>query len=526
MSAIMGLLAPSLNPEKRRTVLASMSVRMEKTGSEPFADWASNESPVIFGIHPHTTGDLTPDGRQPAINDKLVALLDGFIANAPILRRELEDKGIKLKGHGDAELLAKATATFGLNRLLQKLEGSFAFALWDGNANALHLVRDRMGIKPLYICQTNDYLAFASSPDAFAALPDYTATLDSAAISEYLARGFITAPRTIYAGVEILPAGHRLMRTLADKKKTEPESWWSCANALEEIALRDISPNDNKIMQDRLQATLAMEAARADLPFTILDTDAAQSIRLKTILERGLGRPYALTPIKQPDGIAIQKAFETITRLAYPCAHPSAIPLLNSTFDESGVVLAPTATVFWNHRGHAPLPSLLPRPVRRMAAKWLPIELEQDAMDTHLQKHSLWTSKWLPDHTAPRMPMSEKDRAAYYDFCGPVTNRDIPLLDAVAKLKGQELRLPWADQRLLEWQIPAPLDLPVELSDWLRGPLRIRLQNAMSKNIQEKFGVEGGDTAMQKFFAGDNNHARKLWAYLTLAYWAAGKRLT
>ena len=121
-------------------------------GADDTGVWA--EGGVTLGSRALRTLDLTPDGAQPvkSADGRVAVILDGYVANAQNLRRELEEAGIRLHGHGDSELVAAGAAHLGLNRLLQKMEGAFALALWDADSKALHLVRDRMGIKPLYVC--------------------------------------------------------------------------------------------------------------------------------------------------------------------------------------------------------------------------------------------------------------------------------------------------------------------------------------------------------------------------------------
>ncbi|MBU6234243.1 MAG: hypothetical protein KGQ41_00210 [Alphaproteobacteria bacterium] len=518
MSAIVGLIAPDLEPESRQKTLSAMAALIRYRGNEAFSGWVCDDAPLALGIHALSTIDLTPDGVQPAIlgSHKIVAVLDGYIANAPTLRRELEEKNIKLKGHGDAELLAACAAEYGLNRLLQKLEGAFAFALWDGNTGALHLVRDRMGIKPLYVYRFKHSTAFASDPVAFKALSAYKPALDTESVKEYLAHGLVTAPATVLKDVTCVAPGHRIMLNAADTGLKTPEAWWSPAAALEESALRDAVANDNASRIDQLYKTLASESARTDIHLAMLDISAAESRRLQSLVNVD-----APTASQAPDAVTVQTAFDSIMQLGLPHSNPAALHIWARTNKDPCVLLAATESAAQSNQGTG---MAMPRPLRRMATALLPRYFANaDARDAYKNQHTLWDTGFIPDWSTPRIPMSENARTAYYNFCHAFIGRDVPMLDAIASAKGNELRLPWADRRLLEYALPAPIPPEGDIANWLRGPLRIRLQNAVrAHNI---LGLPDLPETVQKFLAGDNNSARKLWAYLTLAAWANAHRL-
>ena len=200
MSAIAGCIG-------QKNIAKATLARVTGRGQEKPAFWAAPDGMVELAVRQLRTHDLTPDGAQPAIarNGNTVAVFDGYVSNASTLRRELEEAGTVFRGHGHAELLVEATAHWGLNRLLQKLEGAFAFALWDATENAVHLVRDRMGAKPLYFAPLPEGgFAFASSAAALGTTPD------TKALKACLTLGHIPAPLSPYKGVGCLAPGHRL----------------------------------------------------------------------------------------------------------------------------------------------------------------------------------------------------------------------------------------------------------------------------------------------------------------------------
>jgi len=151
--------------------------------------------------------DLTEAGRQPMTsNDGSVGVtFNGAIYNFRDLRRELVDTGYRFGSHTDTEVLIHGYAEWGLDRLVSKLDGMFAFGLWDDRARKLFLVRDRLGVKPLVYSIGDGRIAFASTPRALRAA-GCVSEIDENAVVEYLEFGFVTDARSIYQGVIKVPA--------------------------------------------------------------------------------------------------------------------------------------------------------------------------------------------------------------------------------------------------------------------------------------------------------------------------------
>jgi asparagine synthase (glutamine-hydrolysing) len=142
----------------------------------------------------------TPDGRTTVI-------LNGEIYNFRQLRAELEKAGHRFRTQSDTEVLLWGYRQWGIERLAAKLDAMAVFALWDADTEQLHLVRDRHGVKPLYLWRTAGALAFASEVKAFMAAPEFSVTLNRAALREYFTFQNLFRPHTLFAGVEVLPAG-------------------------------------------------------------------------------------------------------------------------------------------------------------------------------------------------------------------------------------------------------------------------------------------------------------------------------
>ena len=151
--------------------------------------------------------DLSELGAQPMLSpDGAVGItFNGAIYNFRELRAELETSGYHFKSHTDTEVLLHGYDAWGLDKLLERIRGMFAFGLWDDRKRTLFLVRDRLGVKPLLYSAQNGQLAFASTARALRA-GGFAGEIDDLAIAEYLEFGYVTDQRSIYRNVQKVAA--------------------------------------------------------------------------------------------------------------------------------------------------------------------------------------------------------------------------------------------------------------------------------------------------------------------------------
>ncbi len=162
---------------------------------------------AVLGIQRLRIIDLET-GDQPIYNeDRSVAVvLNGEIYNYRELRRELERRGHRFATNGDTEVIAHLYEDHGAD-LVHQLSGMFAFAIWDAQRRRLLLARDRVGKKPLFYCERDGGLAFASELDSLMRDPEIPREVDPTSIDCYLAYGYIPAPRLDLARREEAAAG-------------------------------------------------------------------------------------------------------------------------------------------------------------------------------------------------------------------------------------------------------------------------------------------------------------------------------
>ncbi|HBX54470.1 N-acetylglutaminylglutamine amidotransferase [Pseudomonas sp. UBA2684] len=195
----------------------------------PDAHGFHSQGPVALGHRRLKIMDLAEASGQPMIDSDLglSMVFNGAIYNYPELREELQALGYRFFSGGDTEVLLKGYHAWGKD-LLPKLNGMFAFAVWERDTQQLFIARDRLGVKPLYLSRTGQRLRFASSLPALLQGGDIGKTLDPIALNHYLNfHAVVPAPRTILAGVEKLPPA-TWMRIDA-QGQVEQQTWWNLA---------------------------------------------------------------------------------------------------------------------------------------------------------------------------------------------------------------------------------------------------------------------------------------------------------
>ncbi|MDQ6653973.1 MAG: asparagine synthase (glutamine-hydrolyzing) [Acidobacteriota bacterium] len=209
-------------PEGARELLHSMCERMVHRGPDSEGLMVANG--VALGMRRLAIIDLLT-GEQPACNEdgSVAVILNGEIYNYRELRRDLEKRGHSFRSQSDTEVLPHLYEEYGVG-MVERLNGMFAFALWDSRRRRLFIARDRFGEKPLYWCVFEKTFLFASEPKVLLAHPGVKSSLNLQALRQYLSFDYIPAPLSIYQGINKLPAAHTL--TL-ENGKIDTGSYWS-----------------------------------------------------------------------------------------------------------------------------------------------------------------------------------------------------------------------------------------------------------------------------------------------------------
>lgn len=188
-------------------VLQLMTDAIAHRGPDGEGHWI--EGNVGMGHRRLSIIDLSPAGHQPMISadHRYVLTYNGETYNYRELRSELEAAGYWFRSKTDSEVVLHGLAHWGTDALM-RLNGMFALALWDRKEQTLLLARDRYGIKPLYVAQQGQTLAFASEQKALTVQPGFAQKLDKRALLEYFTFQNLFTDRTLLEDVQLLPAGH------------------------------------------------------------------------------------------------------------------------------------------------------------------------------------------------------------------------------------------------------------------------------------------------------------------------------
>ena len=233
MCGFAGLLDPdgARGNDELAALASTMADVLDHRGPDDWGAWADPSSGIALGCRRLAVIDLSAEGHQPMVSEsgRFVVAYNGEIYNFTALRNCLESAGTRFRGQSDTEVLLSAIDRWGLVKTLQELNGMFAFALWDRSDRKLHLVRDRLGEKPLYFGWVGGALLFGSELKALRTFPTFHAAVDRRTLARYLGLGCVPAPYTIYEGIRQLMPGTILTigREAYDRRLAVPEPYWS-----------------------------------------------------------------------------------------------------------------------------------------------------------------------------------------------------------------------------------------------------------------------------------------------------------
>lgn len=202
MCGIAGLIGSDRN--HALAAVSQMTAALARRG--PDGEGIEQWSDAVLGHRRLSIFDLSDAGRQPMVTPdrRIGVVFNGAIYNFLELRRDLLAGGFTFKSNTDTEVLLHGYLAWGLDELVSKLRGMFAFGLWDDARRKFFLVRDRLGVKPLIYSTRQGRLAFASTPRALQAA-GVAGEIDPQAMAEYLEYGYVPDPRTIYSDTWKLP---------------------------------------------------------------------------------------------------------------------------------------------------------------------------------------------------------------------------------------------------------------------------------------------------------------------------------
>ena len=376
------------------TIVESMTCALARRG--PDGNGVERVGHAVLGHRRLAIFDLSELGRQPMLSpDRQIALVfNGAIYNFVELRDQLIAKGYQFISATDTEVLIHGYREWGIDALVERLRGMFAIALWDAATETLHLVRDRLGVKPLLYVERDGAVAFASTVRALRAA-GLVQDIDAEAVAEFLEFGFVTERRTIYLGAKKVPPA--TIVTWRDGVSTARRYWSSPQASESGNGHATVSFEDAVAATERLLLQAVERRLQADVPvgallsggidsalvcwairelggditaFTVgAPGSAADETVDATATARELGIRHVVLPLSDTSPI---RSSELVAAFAEPFASSSAVGLIRVS-----EVIRPSATVLLTGDGGDDLFLGYARHRHLLAAqrtaRWLPV---------------------------------------------------------------------------------------------------------------------------------------------------------
>ena len=296
MCGIAGLIdiSRSTPTAELRASVEQMANALVHRGPDDSDVWTAADVGVGLGHRRLSIIDLSPAGHQPmtSASGRYVITYNGEVYNFPVLREELLRAGHHFRGHSDTEILLTAVEEWGLFPALQRLVGQFALALWDRQEQVMHLVRDRIGEKPLYYARVGKRILFASELKALLRHPSWEGDVVRAALSTYLRHSYVPAPHCIYQNTYKLLPG-TVLSISRDGELGEPLPYWALSDVVERGMSERLSLSDSEATDalDSLLREVVAEKMVADVPLGAFLSGGIDSSTIVALMQAQHTRP-------------------------------------------------------------------------------------------------------------------------------------------------------------------------------------------------------------------------------------------
>ena len=278
-----------------RAIASRMADAISHRGPDDSGIWVDSAAGIALGFRRLAIVDLSAHGHQPmrSASGRYMIIFNGEVYNHRKLRHELESGGCTFRGNSDTEVILAAFDQWGIERAVQRFIGMFAIAVWDASRRRLCLIRDRLGIKPLFVYHRDGLVSFGSELKALVAGPEFDRTLDTSALTSYLRYLYVPAPESIFRHVVKLIPGHIL--TIVDPAAPLPTSlpFWSAETAAREGQVAQFSGGDEDAVAEL--ETLLTDAVRlrmqADVPLGALLSGGIDSSTVVALMQASADRP-------------------------------------------------------------------------------------------------------------------------------------------------------------------------------------------------------------------------------------------
>jgi len=271
----------------------TMSARLRHRGPDDPGHWADENAGLAIGHRRLSIIDISTAGHQPMLsrNGRFVLTYNGEIYNFLEIRQALEARGMAFNGSSDTEVLVEGCAAWGVEGIVARLNGIFAFAVWDRQDRTLSLVRDRLGVKPLYWAQSGGHFFWTSELKALAEHPAWQGRINRDALAAYLRFNYLPAPLSIYRDAHKLGAGEIL--TLGTDGKPKIAQYWDARQIAAKAYAGRVAVDDQEA-EERLDELLRDAVGKqmvADVPLGAFLSGGVDSSTVVALMQQASSRP-------------------------------------------------------------------------------------------------------------------------------------------------------------------------------------------------------------------------------------------
>ncbi|MET0395661.1 MAG: asparagine synthase (glutamine-hydrolyzing) [Longimicrobiaceae bacterium] len=282
--------------DELESTAARMAGMLLHRGPDDGGTWADEAAGIALGHRRLSIVDLSSCGHQPmeSAGGRYVVAFNGEIYNFQPLRRELEQRGHRFRGHSDTEVLLAAVEAWGLEAALRRFVGMFAFALWDRERRSLFLARDRMGEKPLYYGWSGGVFLFGSELKALRGHPAWRGEIDRDSLALYLRYNYVPAPYSIYRGIaKLMPGTYAEVRPDAPGAHPQPVAYWSMGDVVEAGARDPFRGSDAEAEAalDELLRDAVRQQLMGDVPLGAFLSGGVDSSTVVALMQAQSARP-------------------------------------------------------------------------------------------------------------------------------------------------------------------------------------------------------------------------------------------
>jgi asparagine synthase (glutamine-hydrolysing) len=280
-------------------IAEAMAKSIAYRGPDDQGIWIDTESETALVHRRLSIIDLSAAGHQPMLSadERYVISYNGEVYSFQPIAAELAARGHKFRGHSDTEVILESFAVNGIEATLKRMIGMFAIALWDRRDRTLTLMRDRLGIKPLYWAKFGNTFLFGSELKALRAHQGWTPRIDQSAVAAFLRHNYIPAPRTIYEGVYKLEPGTVL--TLPWRGEPKISRFWDARSVARDCSHNPLEGSDAELTE-QLESLLKDAVGRrmiADVPlgaFLSGGVDSSTVVALMQAAKSGTVKSFSI----------------------------------------------------------------------------------------------------------------------------------------------------------------------------------------------------------------------------------------